>query len=228
MKNNSIITIDGPVGTGKSTVAWKISQILGFNYLNSGVFYRIAASYVLDGVYSVEELDAIIHAVLSDDIFFRPCEANINGYSIIRGNKDITSDLSKEECGNLASLISQSPKLREALIMKQRNFESPLGLVADGRDMGSMIFPHASFKIFLTASVEVRAERRWKQLIKTGNGANITDVRKDIIQRDFNDTNRKNSPLVVPEGAVKIDTSSLSLEEVVDKILSLCELKSGA
>ena len=223
-----IITIDGPVGTGKSSVACCVAQKLGFNYLNSGVLYRVAASYVLRETFKQSQMDQIIKALLEDDIVFEFDRSHADGYVIKCNGRVISDEVTSQEAGALASTMSQSLELRRALIEKQRSYATKPGLVTDGRDMGSTIFPNANTKIFLTAVPEVRALRRYQQLINKGLDVNIDKVREDIIRRDYNDSNRKISPLTIPLGAHMIDSSNETFTGVVEKILDICKQVSDA
>lgn len=226
MKN--IITIDGPVGTGKSSVAWSVSKRLNYHYLNSGVIYRIAAYYVVNNIYTSNQISEIVDQLNNDSIEFVTHPKNSKDYMVLLNGEDITSKVTSESYGNLASQISQSKVLREGLIKKQRDFDHESGLVADGRDMGSKIFPEARIKIFLTARPEVRAKRRYQQLINKGIDANLEDICDDITNRDFNDMHRSVSPMVVPKGAYLIDSSENTFDEVVSQVIEVSEAMSGA
>ena len=223
-----IITIDGPVGTGKSSVACCVAKKLGFNYLNSGVLYRIAASYVLRKTFTQSQMDQLIIALIEDDIVFEFDDDHADGYIIKCNGRVISNEVTSQEAGALASTMSQSIELREALIEKQRSYATEPGLVTDGRDMGTTIFPNAKTKIFLTAVPEVRAERRYQQLINKGIDANLEDICDDITNRDFNDMHRSVSPMVVPKGAYLIDSSENTFDEVVSQVIEVSEAMSGA
>lgn len=225
---NNIITIDGPVGTGKSSVAWSVAKRLNYNYLNSGVIYRVAAHYVLNNLYMNHQISEILAQLNKDDIEFNDHVENAKDYVVLLNGQDVSAEVTSEACGKLASQLSQSKELRQGLINKQRDFKRQSGLVADGRDMGSTIFPEADVKIFLTASPEVRAKRRYQQLIKKGNDANLNEICDDITNRDYNDMHRKVSPMVIPKGAYLIDSSDLSFDEVVSQVVEVSEAMSGA
>ena len=216
-----LITIDGPGATGKSTVAWEISKRLGIHFLNSGSLYRVAAYYAHENIFSLDEVENIANQLNKDKLAFTSNEVD-NDYAIFLNNKNITNVIKQDSIAGLASRLSKEEILRRALVRKQQDFYSPPGLVADGRDMGSCIFPEAKYKFFLTASANIRAERRVKELQKQQINANFTEVLASLTKRDEQDATRAIAPLVIPPGALVIDTSELSFEEVVDKVLSHC------
>jgi len=207
-----VITIDGPTASGKGTVANRVAQKLGFHYLDSGALYRLTA------------LSAMRHEVpLNDEHGLAkvaeklPCR--FQGDQVWLGNENVTSAIRAEEVGNMASKIAALPTVRHALVGLQLGFRAAPGLVADGRDMGTVIFPHAVLKVFLTASVEARAERRYKQLIDKGFPANMKDLLKDLRERDARDSNRAIAPLKPAEGAHILDTSHMTADEAVEQVL---------
>ncbi|SEM84145.1 (d)CMP kinase [Nitrosomonas marina] len=214
MSLNSIpvITIDGPSASGKGTVAHLVAKELGFHYLDSGALYRLVAIKALQsGVMSTDEKKLALVA-LNLDVVFRDEETYLE-------NKQVTEEIRTEECGNMASQLASYPAVREALISRQRAFRQPPGLVTDGRDMGSVIFPDALLKIFLTASPAVRAQRRYKQLIEKGLNANITELQKDIQERDARDSKRGVAPLQQNADARLLDTTSLSILQAQNRVL---------
>lgn len=222
-QNNAVITIDGPGATGKSTVAWLVSQCLGIDFLNSGSLYRIAAYIAVSNGIS-DDMEHLSHLVNASKIAFMP---NLSGrdYHIMLDQNDITDEITSDEMGMMASDISKSPILRERLIEKQRQFDRGLGLVADGRDMGSKIFPDATYKFFLTASPQLRAERRFKQLQEKQIDANLEEVYQALLKRDEQDMQRSTAPLVIPKMATVIDTSAVSIKEVVNEIVESCTIQ---
>ena len=216
-----LITIDGPGATGKSTVAWEISKRLGLHFLNSGSLYRVAAYYVHANVFSVDDVESIANKLNTDTLTFKKNENN-QDYGIYLNETNIKDIIKQDNIAGLASQLSKSDLLRRALVKKQQDFYQYPGLVADGRDMGSCIFPEAKNKFFLTASANIRAERRFKELQKQQINANFTEVLDSLIKRDEQDATRAVAPLVIPPGAKVIDTSNLELEAVIEVVLSNC------
>jgi len=216
MPNNPIpvITIDGPTASGKGTVAHRVAERLGFHYLDSGALYRLAAlSAIRRGVLLSDE-----HAVAKVAEHMQP---HFVGGDVLLANENVTEAIRAEDVGNMASKIAVLPTVRQALFGLQLDFRRPPGLVADGRDMGTVIFPHAKLKIFLTASVEARAQRRYKQLIDKGISANMRDLLADLQARDARDTNRAIAPLVAAHGASTLDTSDMTADAAVAEVLRL-------
>ncbi len=216
MSNSSIkipvITIDGPTASGKGTVAQIVAEKLHFHYLDSGALYRLTALCVLRSGIKTDDIGQIVSIASS-----LPCRFTDN--KIFLGDEDVTDAIRKEEVGIMASQIAPIPEVRKALTAFQTRFRKVPGLVADGRDMGTVIFPDASLKVFLTASADVRAQRRHKQLMEKGIPANIDSLRNDLIERDKRDTQRKESPLVPAKDALTLDTSGMGIEEAVERIL---------
>lgn len=214
MKTHSIpvITIDGPTASGKGTVSQRVALHLGFHYLDSGALYRLTALSALR--YQVPLTDEHALAKLAEKL---PCK--FSGDEMWLANENVTSAIRAEEVGNTASKIAALPTVRHALASLQFSFRSAPGLVADGRDMGTIIFPHATLKVFLTASVEARAERRYKQLIDKGFSASMEDLLKDLRERDARDSNRAIAPLKPAEGAHILDTSNMTADEAVEQVL---------
>jgi len=215
-----VITVDGPSGVGKGTISQLLACRFGWHFLDSGALYRLTALAALrHGVaFDDEPVVAAIAAAL--DVSF---QAGENGeVKISLENQDVTTDIRTEEAGHNASKVAALPMVREALLQRQRDFATAPGLVADGRDMGTTVFPQAELKIFLTASAEVRAERRYKQLKEKGFDANLMSLIEEIEQRDERDRSRSSSPLRPAEDAVSIDTSSKTIDEVMAEVLSHC------
>ena len=216
-----VLTIDGPTASGKGSVAERVGAALGFHVLDSGALYRLAAlAAERRGIASTDERALAVMA-LDLDIRF-------TGGRILLEGKDATNEIRDECIGNAASAIAVLPPLRAALLDRQRAFRQAPGLVADGRDMGTVVFPDAALKVFLVASPEARAKRRHKQLIEKGISANIDVLLRELRDRDARDAARKSAPLAVAVDAVTIDTSLLGVDEVVERILELARQKGFA
>jgi cytidylate kinase len=207
-----VIAIDGPTASGKGTVAHKVADRLKFHYLDSGALYRLTALMALRRGTELTDEHAI--AKLAEHL-----PVHFAGAEILLANENVTHAIRAEEVGNMASKIAALPTVRQALFALQLGFRKPPGLVADGRDMGSVIFPHAQLKVFLTASVEARAQRRYKQLIEKGFSANMEDLLSDLQARDDRDTHRAIAPLVAAEGAHILDTSNMTADEAIEEVL---------
>ena len=215
-----VITLDGPTASGKGAVAQVLATHLGFAYLDSGALYRLIALLALRSGWRVDrEVSA------ADEVRLAEWALNLNvsfeGESIFLGGENVAQSIREEEVGNMASKIAVCAQLRAALLDRQRHFAEGTGLVADGRDMGSVVFPNAPLKVFLTASAEVRAERRYKQLIAKGFSANMDNLVKDLSDRDARDMAREHAPLKPAQGAYVLDSSDLTLEQTVDVVLKL-------
>jgi CMP/dCMP kinase len=210
--NIPVITIDGPTASGKGTVAHKVADKLGFHLLDSGALYRLTALQALRRATPLTDEHAL--AKLAEHLHI-----NFTGEAIFLSNENVTDAIRAEEVGNTASKIAALPAVRHALFGLQLGFRKAPGLVADGRDMGTVIFPHAQLKVFLTASVAARAERRYKQLIGKGISANMDDLLMDLKARDDRDTHRAIAPLVPAEGAHVLDTSNMSVDQAVEQVL---------
>lgn len=209
-----VIAIDGPSASGKGTVASRVATALGFHYLETGALYRLVALASLRAGLDVTQEREIAALAATLAVEFR-------GDRILLSGQDVTTELRHEDCGNRASAIARIPALREALLERQRAYQRPPGLVADGRDMGTVVFPDAVLKVFLTASVAVRAERRYKQLIDKGIRANLVALSRDLQERDARDAERSLAPLRPAADAVLLDSSGLTIEETVDRVLAL-------
>jgi cytidylate kinase len=209
-----VIAIDGPSGSGKGTVAHAVAGSLGFHYLNSGALYRTVALAALE-----------CGADLENELVLRDIALNLaakfHGEAVVLGGRDVTDVVRSEAVSLAASRIAALPKVREALMERQREFRKPPGLVADGRDMGSVVFPDAVLKIFLTASAEERVKRRYKQLMDKGMHANMAALLQDIRERDARDSARAAAPLQQSADAVLLDTTQMSIEETVGQVLAL-------
>jgi cytidylate kinase len=207
-----VIAIDGPTASGKGTVAHRVAQHLGFHYLDSGALYRLTALSAIRHQISLADEHAL--AKLAEKL---PCR--FTGDQIWLANENVTAAIRAEEVGNTASRIAVLPTVRHALAGLQHGFRIAPGLVADGRDMGTVIFPHATLKVFLTASVDARAQRRYKQLIDKGFSASMEDLLNDLKERDARDSNRAVAPLKPAEGAYMLDTSNMTADQAVEQVL---------
>ena len=208
-----VIAIDGPSASGKGTIAKRVAEALGFHYLESGALYRLVGLLALR--HDLKEEAAIAKAAAGMDVVFQ-------GDEILLEDEDVSQHIRHEAVGNRASEVARMPAVRQALLERQRAFRQPPGLVADGRDMATVVFPDAALKIFLTARPEVRAERRYKQLIEKGISANLRALSRDLAERDERDANRPVAPLVPAPDSRVLDSSALSIEAVANRILELC------
>jgi len=209
-----VIAIDGPAASGKGTIAYGVASRLGFHYLDSGALYRIVALRALEQRVASDDADALALLARDVDVAFAAERAMLHG-------RDVTDALRAEDVSSAASRIAVHPAVRSALLARQRAFRKQPGLVAEGRDMGSVVFADAPLKVFLTASAEARADRRYKQLIAKGISVNIDGLLRDIRERDIRDTTRAAAPLRAAPDAVTLDTTNLSIAEVTAAVLAL-------
>nr|WP_246172707.1 (d)CMP kinase [Marinicella rhabdoformis] len=216
-----VITIDGPSGVGKGTTCALVAEALGWHLLDSGAIYRAMALKAIGEGIKPEDEVALQSAAEQIDLRFEVTE-NLD-IAIYLDGKQVNDELRTEACGEMASKIAPNPAMRTALFDRQKDFQQAPGLVADGRDMGTVVFQAAPLKVFLTASAEERAKRRHKQLQQKGVDVRIRDLLKDIEARDLRDSSRKVAPLVPAEDAHVIDTSDLSIEEVLELVLTLAK-----
>lgn len=224
VQNVPVVTIDGPSGSGKGTIAQMVAERLGFNLLDSGALYRVLAlSSQRHGVASDNE-DALVVIAEHMDVQFIAGK-DYQGIDIVLEGDGVTNDIRNEEIGKVASQIAVLPNVREALLTRQRAFRELPGLVADGRDMGTVVFPSADLKVFLTASAEERALRRYKQLKEKGYGGTLARLVEDVQLRDERDMSRKVAPLAPADDAVYIDSSVLSIVNVLDKVIAEAQEK---
>ncbi len=217
-----VVTVDGPSGAGKGTLCMLLAKKLGFQLLDSGAIYRVLALAAIHHGVDTESEDALVPLATHLDVQFI-AEGDL--VKVILEGEDVSGELRKEETGMAASKVAALPRVREALLRRQRAFETAPGLVADGRDMGTVVFPHAQVKIFLDASAEERANRRLKQLQDKGLDVKFADLLSEIQERDDRDRNRPVAPLRPAEDALVLDSTSMTIDEVVEKALQYIESK---
>ncbi len=208
-----VIAIDGPSASGKGTVAALVARALGFHYLDSGALYRLVTLAALRAAVDLDDEAALARMAAADG------RASSRRDGLLLAGRDVTEALRTEEVSAAASRVAAAPAVREALLERQRAFRRPPGLVADGRDMGSVVFPDAPLKVFLTADVAARAERRHKQLMEKGMYAKMGDVVEELARRDERDTSRPVAPLKHYPDALFLDTTGISVDEAVAKVL---------
>lgn len=213
-ENIFTIAIDGPAGSGKGTIAKELSKILNYHYLDSGAIYRVIALAIHNKKLEFNQEKKIVELLKEIEISFEFDKTFLDG-------KDVSSEIREESISKLASKIAQNQELRKSLLSFQRSFAKKPGLVAEGRDMTTVVFPSADLKIYLDASVEERSKRRHKQLILKGNNVNIANLVTEITLRDKQDKERVHSPLVIDDEAHIINNDGLSVEETINKILAL-------
>ncbi|MBW0454518.1 MAG: (d)CMP kinase [Candidatus Kinetoplastibacterium crithidii] len=215
IKNNiPVITIDGPTAAGKGTISSSLARRLGWSILDSGAIYRSLAFFIIQNNISCNDINAILRLLKTLKFSFHSNDIYVN-------NLNITNKIRNEDVGKVASIISENSNIRDSLLNIQRHSIQEPGLIADGRDMGTVVFPFASLKIFLTANIDVRVERRYKQLITSKVSVNISNLRSAIMDRDLRDTERVLSPLIPAYDAHVIDSSYLTNDETVSIILDL-------
>ncbi|ANP76994.1 cytidylate kinase [Vibrio crassostreae] len=217
-----VITVDGPSGAGKGTLCMLLADKLGFHLLDSGAIYRVLALAAIHHGVDTESEDALVPLATHLDVQFI-AEGDL--VKVILEGEDVSGELRKEETGMAASKVAALPRVREALLRRQRAFSAAPGLVADGRDMGTVVFPEAEAKIFLDASAEERASRRLKQLQQKGLDVKFDDLLSEIQERDDRDRNRPVAPLRPAEDALVLDSTSMNIEQVVEKALHYIESK---
>jgi len=215
-----VITIDGPGGSGKGTVSALVAKALGWIMLDSGALYRVVAYAALQKSVALDDTQSLQQIARNLDIAFEASEAD-SETQVYLGSENVTRSIRTERAGNAASQVAAVPQVREALLQRQRDFQQLPGLVADGRDMGTVVFPKARLKIFLTATAEERAKRRYKQLMEKGVNVTLRDLFDEITERDRRDSERSTAPLKAADDAVLLDTTDLNIQQVVDEILKL-------
>ena len=216
------IAIDGPAGAGKSTIARRVAKELAFVYVDTGAMYRAMALYLIRSGAGKEDVKEFGRLCQGADISIEYREGE---QTVILNGENVTPLLRTEEVGNMASVSSADPKVREKLLDLQRKLAASMSVVMDGRDIGTTILPDADVKIYLTASSQKRAERRYKELIEKGISCCLDEIRRDIEERDRRDMNREISPLRQAEDAVLVDSSDMTIEEVTERILQICREK---
>ncbi|MCH9771619.1 MAG: (d)CMP kinase [Betaproteobacteria bacterium] len=217
-KKPFIITIDGPAGAGKGTISKLVSQNMGFHYLDSGAIYRVIAFEANQKGLATDQISQITELIHEINIQFI-------GDKIFLTDKDVSELIRSEDIGKFASEIAKNEEIRKNILEFQKSFFKPPGLVADGRDMGTVIFPKAKVKIFLTASIQERANRRYKQLILKEKDVNLTDLFQRIKLRDESDKNRKISPLKAANDAYLVKTDNLSIKQSYEKVMEIIKSK---
>lgn len=217
-----VITVDGPSGSGKGTVCRLLAEKLGWDVLDSGAIYRVLSLAALHHQIALDNEDALVPLAANLDVQFL-IDSQSNASKIVLEGEDVTTTIRNEEVGAAASKVAALPRVREALLRRQRAFRTEAGLIADGRDMGTVIFPDAQLKIYLTASAEERARRRFAELNERGLDVTLSGLLEDIKARDDRDMNREVAPLVPADDAVELDTSELNAMQVFDKVITLVE-----
>ena len=218
-----VITVDGPSGAGKGTISRILAKKLGFHYLDSGALYRILGIAAQRHQVDTSNNKGLVTLAEHMDIRFDSSETG--GLKALLEGEDITQEMRTEDTGALASLVASHPLVRSALLKRQRMFATEPGLIADGRDMGTVVFPDAVLKIYLTASIEERARRRYKELLAKGGDVSLRGLIEQVRTRDDRDMSRDASPLVPAEDAVELDTSEQTIQEVTDTVLNLVVFK---
>ena len=213
-----VITIDGPSGSGKGTISLRLARQLGLHFLDSGALYRVLALAARQANIDLQDEAALAALAGELDVSF-PAGDACEGKIMLSG-QDVSRDIRSETCGNDASRVAALRSVRSALLDRQRSFRQPPGLVADGRDMGTVVFPDALVKVFLTASPEERAKRRYNQLKEKGISANLESLVNEVAERDHRDSTRALSPLRPADDAHILDTSHLDIEQSLDRVLA--------
>lgn len=214
----SVIAVDGPGGAGKGTLCYSLARDLGWHMLDSGALYRVTAHAALAAGVDLADERALANLASDLRLRFRPAAEGLTAVEL--DGADISAAIRTEACGAAASKVAAMPAVRAALLERQRAFAEPPGLVADGRDMGTVVFPDAALKLFLTASAEARARRRQRQLMARGESATLARLLETIEERDARDRNRSVAPLLPADDALVIDSTSLSADEVLAQVLN--------
>jgi CMP/dCMP kinase len=217
-----VLTIDGPSGSGKGSITQMVAKRLGWHILDSGALYRLTALAAERAGVALDDAKSLAEIARDLDIEFLASAAG-EPVKVLLSGEDVSQALRLESTGNSASKVAVLTEVREALLQRQKDFRQAPGLVADGRDMGTVVFPDAPYKVFLTASAQARAERRYTQLKLQGEGVRIATLLREIEQRDARDMGRKAAPLKAADDAVTIDTTAFSIDQVLEKVLSLID-----
>ena len=218
-----VITVDGPSGSGKGTVCRLLADKLGWDVLDSGAIYRVLSLAALHHQIALDNEEALVPLAANLDVQFL-VDSQTNAGKVILEGEDVTSTIRNEEVGAAASKVAALPRVREALLRRQRAFKTERGLIADGRDMGTVVFQDAPLKIYLTASAQDRARRRYVELNERGLDVTLSGLLQDIQARDERDMNRTVAPLVPADDAIEIDTSELNAQQVFDKVITLVDI----
>jgi CMP/dCMP kinase len=218
-KRVPVITLDGPSGTGKGTLCHLLAKHLGWNMLDSGAIYRVLAYAVRKNEINTEDMEQLTQLALNLNLRFESSADNET--QVILDDEDVSQKIRSEQCGQDASKIAAIPEVRQALLERQRNFAQPPGLVTDGRDMGTVVFPDAVLKVFLYATSEERANRRYLQLKDSGINVSLAQVVEELVKRDTRDTARTHAPLKAADDSVQIDTTGLTIVQVYENVLLL-------
>ncbi|WP_024606547.1 MULTISPECIES: (d)CMP kinase [unclassified Pseudoalteromonas] len=218
-----VITVDGPSGSGKGTVCRLLADKLGWDVLDSGAIYRVLSLAALHHQIALDNEEGLVPLAANLDVQFL-VDSQTNAGKVILEGEDVTTTIRNEEVGAAASKIAALPRVREALLRRQRAFRTENGLIADGRDMGTVVFQDAPLKIYLTASAQERARRRFVELNTRGLDVTLSGLLQDIQARDERDMNRTVAPLVPAEDAIEIDTSDLNAQQVFDKVITLLDI----
>lgn len=221
-----VLTLDGPSGSGKGTIASRVARTLGWHLLDSGALYRLVALGAARRGIDMADEGALAEYAAQMDVDFEVLPDSGEVVAKLDG-EPVGNAIRTEQVGNDASKVAVLGTVREALLQRQRDFRRAPGLVADGRDMGTTVFPDAGLKIYLTASAQVRAERRYKQLKDKGISASLAGLREEIAERDARDTGRQSSPLKPAADAIVLDTSALDIEQVVEQVMAWCRERFG-
>ncbi len=211
----AVLTIDGPAGSGKGTVARLMAKTLGWHYLDSGAIYRVLAYATIKSQLDLTDVTALIELSKQLEIEF---SLRGDALMVLLAGEDVTNAIRAESVGDVASKVALIPPVRSALLARQRAFRQLPGLVADGRDMGTVVFPEADYKIFLTASDDIRAKRRYKQLKQKGINSNLADTLIALSARDKRDSQRQVAPLQPAEGALQLDSTTMDIQAVFERI----------
>lgn len=214
-----VLTIDGPSGSGKGTLAQRMAKRLCWHYLDSGAIYRVLAQAALKHQVDLADETTLAKMAQQLDVVFALSD---DALSVVLEGEDVSTLIRSEQAGNAASKVASLPAVRTALLQRQRDFCQAPGLVTDGRDMGTVVFPEAEYKVFLTASAEIRAKRRYKQLKEKGIESNLSDLISEISERDERDSNRSVAPLKPAEDAILLDSTALGIDEVFQRVSALC------